>query len=102
MVSNYDMDLLLGRLRKIDSALLALSGGLDSSFTLWRHVKQDAPPTAIDIRAGLFVHGFDIPLDDPDTFARAADKVAATLGSVGVSPLSVVTNARARIAYAFS
>jgi len=47
-----------------------------------------------NLQAGVFVHGFDIPLTDPSSYERAARRNAETLRSVGVELISVATNYR--------
>jgi hypothetical protein len=75
-------------------AVMAFSGGLDSSCTVWRHRRGPMGRRTRNLQAAVFVHGFDIPLTDPSSYERAARRNAETLRSVGVELISVVTNYR--------
>jgi hypothetical protein len=78
-----------------DAAVLAFSGGLDSAFTAWRHFRGLAGRRNLRIRAGVLVHGFDIPLEDSAAFAAASRHAQAMLSSVGAEFIPVSTNMRA-------
>lgn len=76
-------------------ALMSFSGGLDSSFTAWRHTGGRAGlRLRQELGAALMVHGFDIPLADPGAFAHAASNSRAMLDSIGLTTLTVATNYR--------
>jgi hypothetical protein len=77
-----------------DGALLAFSGGVDSCFTALRHARGEAGRQTTALRAGVMVRGFDIPLEDPETFDAAFAKAEAILGSLGVPLVRMATNAR--------
>lgn len=77
-------------------ALAAFSGGVDSTFTVFRHTIGECPkPWRRNIEACLFVNGFDIPLQDPDAFNRACKKIEDTLSAVGVKLIKMSTNMQA-------
>ncbi len=70
-------------------AVVAFSGGLDSTFTAVRHGLRLVGPAAYPLGALVMIHGFDAPLDRPDQFAgmrRRAEPLAERLGI----PLHVV------------
>jgi hypothetical protein len=73
-------------------ALAAFSGGLDSCFTMQRHKNGLCGRLKQDVQAGLFVQGFDIPLDDDAAFGRAAARAKGTLASLGVPLITLATN----------
>lgn len=75
-----------------ESSITAYTGGVDSSFTVWRHRKLMTGAGKRDIGAGLFVHGFDIPLDQKDAFDRAAAKARDTLNSLGIELITMSSN----------
>ena len=75
-------------------AIIAFSGGVDSSFSAFYHKKIAAEPERIDIEAALMVHGFDIPLGDTEAFDRAFHKAKQSLNSLGVEAIPLVTNLR--------
>ncbi len=49
-----------------DRAILAFSGGLDSTFSLWQHAFEKAGYANKKIEYGVFVHGFDVPINDDE------------------------------------
>jgi hypothetical protein len=75
-------------------AVAAFSGGVDSCFTAWRHTRGECGRLKRDLRAALMVHGFDIPLGEPETFARAFERSRIILTSVGVPLIPMATNLR--------
>jgi len=77
-----------------DATIAAFSGGVDSSFTVFRHRTGRCGRLRRNLQAGLMVHGFDIPLDQRDTFQRAAEKSSRMLASLGVTLIPMATNFR--------
>ncbi len=70
------------------------SGGVDAFHTLWRYTAAGgAPPDGV-ASAATFLHGFDIPLADRETFDRAAAAYEEALGSLGVRLVRARTNAK--------
>jgi hypothetical protein len=80
-------------LRRRDAVVL-FSGGVDSTFTLWRHHGNHLGPASRPIVLGLFIHGFDIPLDAEKAFLEAAHNARQTLSAIGVPLALVRTNWR--------
>ena len=74
--------------------IVAFSGGVDSSFTVWRHLTGHAGRRERDLAAALFCHGFDIPLDRLHDFQRATGRLSLMLDSLGLSLLTVASNYR--------
>jgi hypothetical protein len=72
-------------------ALVAFSGGVDSCFSAFR---PRSPRQRYALAAGLMIHGFDIPLTEPDTFARAAQRSQTMLQSLSLDCLQIATNFR--------
>lgn len=72
-----------------NQAVAAFSGGLDASFTAWRHVSGKVGRRNKKLIAGVLIHGFDIPLDAHQAFETAYKTAAESLGSLGV-PLAVI------------
>lgn len=69
-------------------AVAAFSGGVDASFTLWRHVSKSAGRRTREIAMAALIHGFDIPLEG-GAIENAERTARAMLDSVGV-PLAIV------------
>lgn len=78
------------------SAVLAFSGGVDSSYSLLRHARDLPPGAALKLEACVLAHGFDVPLDDQAAMDRMRARYAPVVeGMIGV-PLRVVrSNLRA-------
>jgi hypothetical protein len=76
-------------------AVMAFSGGLDSCFTAYRHTRQTCGRLRRELKAGVMVHGFDIPLNDESTFRAAREKSEMIVKSIGLELIPVATNFRA-------
>lgn len=72
----------------------AFSGGVDSFHTLKSHLGDAEPRREYRISHALFVHGFDIPLDEEDSYAEAARAYRTFLQSVDVRLVCLRTNLR--------
>jgi len=75
-------------------AISAFSGGVDSSFTAFRHVRGVAVRRALPLKASVMVHGFDIPLSEPGMFERARARAAEQVNDLGLDLIPVATNFR--------
>jgi hypothetical protein len=71
----------------------AFSGGIDSFYTLWSHLPERDPRAHAAISHALLVQGFDVPLDDTDAFEALRASYSEMLTRVGVTLLTVRTNA---------
>lgn len=77
-----------------ESAVVAFSGGADAQFSAYRHATGLAGHASRPLIAGVFVHGFDIPLGDPKGFDGAANLARRALGDLGLRLIHVQTNVR--------
>jgi len=75
-------------------AIMTFSGGVDSCFTAFRHARAAGIRFPRNLRAGAMVHGFDIPLEDGEVFASAAERSRRMLSSLGLELITVATNYR--------
>lgn len=75
-------------------AVFALSGGVDASFSLFRHLQGQAGRNNRAVGAALLVHGLDIPLANEDFYHGAVRRAAQLLARTGVPLLTMRTNAR--------
>jgi hypothetical protein len=82
--------------RPTDTAatVMMFSGGLDSCFTAWRHRRGQAGRQNCDLRAGIMVHGFDIPLDKQADYDGALQGSRQLLASIGMGCIALATNFR--------
>lgn len=79
-----------------DGAVLTFSGGLDSCYSAWRHA-GDVPESGsggLALRTAVMVHGFDIPLAEPETFAQAAEAARAIAEDAGLAFVPVRCSVR--------
>jgi hypothetical protein len=79
---------------KSDEAIMGFSGGADSAFTAWRHRTGHAGRQARNLVAGVMLHGFDIPLQEAEVFARASANARLMLASLGMELIPIATNFR--------
>jgi len=71
----------------------AFSGGVDSFFTLWTQLAQNQPIVEARVTHGLFMHGFDVRLDELDTFQAITQKYERLFNDLGLDLISASTNA---------
>lgn len=76
------------------SAIATFTGGVDSSYTVYRHAKKLVGRRSQPLKAGLFVHGFDIPLNQEIAYDSAIKRAEIMLNSVGVDAIPMATNFR--------
>ena len=79
------------------SAVVAVSGGVDSYFTTWRHASGAAGHQTRTISLGAMVHGFDIRRGHQGGFDRAFGTAAKVLETVSIPLAAVRTNLRAAV-----
>ena len=75
-------------------AVCGFSGGIDSSFTAYRHVRGIGTRFPEPLTAGVMVRGFDIPLEENIVFSNACSKARRQLDSLGLELIPVATNFR--------
>lgn len=79
---------------RTDAAVCAYSAGVDSTFTLARHVTGAAGRGARRLQSAVMVHGFDMPLDAADGFRSLYHQGKSITDQFGVSLFPVKTNWR--------
>ncbi len=72
----------------------AFSGGVDSSFTVFRHRTGNGVRSPMNLAACVMVHGFDIPLDQPEIYEQAAARARRQLDGLGIELIPIATNCR--------
>ncbi|HEX5223164.1 MAG TPA: hypothetical protein VFZ59_26635 [Verrucomicrobiae bacterium] len=77
-----------------DEVAMTFSGGLDSCFTAWRHVKGEPGRRKRKLQAAIMVHGFDIPLNETETFDRAAENSRLLTADIGLELIPITCNIR--------
>lgn len=76
------------------ATICAFSGGVDAAFTAWRHRNAQCGRLQRDLRAGVFVHGMDIPLQEPEVYEHVLAHSRAMLSSIGMDVIPIATNLR--------
>lgn len=84
-----------------DGAVVAFSGGVDASFTAYRHVFKKPGRRHRHLRTAMLVHGFDIPLDREDAFLTAVQGAEKILAGTGVAIATVRTNLKTVLGYSW-
>lgn len=74
------------------ASVMAFSGGLDSCFSAYQHRKGLAGRGILDLKAGLMLLGFDIPLRSQAAYHRALGRSTALLSSLGMETIPMVIN----------
>lgn len=72
----------------------ALSGGVDSTYTLWTHLAQNAASAEQAVSYAMFVHGLDIGLQDRRTYELCTTGYRRAFGAYGIQLLTPRTNVR--------
>ena len=75
-------------------AICAFSGGVDATFSVWRHSQQKYSYRSQKINVCSIVHGFDIPLTDTQAFINSKNKATNTLKDININLLPIYTNYR--------
>jgi thioesterase domain-containing protein len=76
------------------AAVAAFSGGVDSSFTIYRHVTRRAGRGTRDVRAAALIHGMEIPLHEAASFRGAAVRAHRMIEGTGLELVEISTNLR--------
>ena len=72
----------------LEGAVAAFSGGVDSTFTLWRHAARSSSDGRRTIALAVLIHGLDIPLDDETAFRIAFARAGRAAADVWHSSLA--------------
>lgn len=73
--------------------LAAMSGGLDSTFTVFRHAHRLPGERSYPLDGLVLVFGFDVPLHRTDRFTALRQRIERMAQAVGLPLLNVQTNA---------
>jgi hypothetical protein len=68
------------------------SGGVDSLFTLWRHLPQNQPDPGYQITDVIFILGFDILPTENENYRQLYRRYAEQLSRIGVKLIPLETN----------
>jgi len=73
---------------------MTFSGGVDSSFTAWRHRTGQAGRQTENLQAGVILHGFDIPIKNVKAYNLAFERSRIMLDSLGMEIIPLTNNLR--------
>ena len=79
---------------RVPGAICAFSGGVDATFSVWRHSQLKCSHRSQKINLCAIVHGFDIPLNDKTAFVNARSRSQDTLDDIGLDLIPIRTNYR--------
>ncbi|MBW2977311.1 hypothetical protein KY331_00545 [Candidatus Woesearchaeota archaeon] len=81
---------------KIDvkGVVCSFSGGVDSFYTLYSHLPENEKDIRHQISHCLFVHGFDIPLNDKKSYDLAKNSYEKLANKLKIKLISTSTNIR--------
>jgi hypothetical protein len=91
----YDTESGTTRLPADRHVVCAFSGGVDSFFSLWRHLPPNDQETGSRVTHALFVHGFDIEIDDDRTFQGVLQNYRTLFAKLDIPLLTAKTNFQA-------
>lgn len=74
------------------TAVSAFSGGIDSTFTVWRHNNALSENVSYPVKDALLFHGFDIHLNHGKDFQLLVERVQPRLERMGIRLHTVSTN----------
>lgn len=77
-----------------EGAIFAFSGGVDATFSLFRHLTGMVGRCSRQPDAAMLVQGMDIPLDRDDYFYGALKRAELILESTSVKLIPIKTNSR--------
>ncbi|MDX2211980.1 MAG: hypothetical protein SFY66_01705 [Oculatellaceae cyanobacterium bins.114] len=77
-----------------ERAITAFSGGVDSCYTVLSHRRGIGRKHQRNLKTGMIVHGFDIPLKQTDSFDKAVANARNMLSSMEMDLIPVATNFR--------
>ena len=72
----------------------AFSGGVDSFYTLWKHLPQNESIKEHQLSHAFFIHGFDIPLEDKTTYEIEERAYKKIMNRLGIKFLTTKINSR--------
>lgn len=77
---------------KMDCGAFAFSAGVDSTFTLLRHLKREVGRRSVAPTIACMIHGFDIGLEKQKAFSVAEASARNTTQELGVELAVIRTN----------
>jgi len=69
------------------------SGGVDSLFTVWKHLPQNQPNPNYQITHGIFVRGFDILPNETQYYKQLLGQYSKQASKIGIDLIELETNA---------
>lgn len=70
------------------------SGGVDSLFTLWKHLPQNQSNPDYQVTHVIFIKGFDIVHAEKEEYWMMYDQYASRLNKIGIQLIPLETNSR--------
>ncbi len=77
-----------------EGVALSFSGGVDSFYSLHRHLPAHQTIPAAALTHGFFIYGFDTPLADPSAYVQMAEGYSRLFDQLDLELIPVHTNIR--------
>lgn len=84
-----------------DDAICTFSGGVDASFTAYRHIFKKPGKRHRNLKTAMLVHGFDIPVGNEEAFSKAVASAEKILEGTGVTIATVKTNLKPLLGFSW-
>ncbi len=68
------------------------SGGVDSLFTVWKHLPQNQPDPNYQVTHGIFIRGFDILHSENDHYQQLFSQYTKQASKIGIELIELETN----------
>ncbi|ACA89145.1 hypothetical protein [Shewanella woodyi] len=93
-VVDIEVDLIREPELRKKGAVCAFSGGVDATFSVWRHSQKKHSYRSQQINLCALIHGFDIPLTEQKAFDNAFIRAEKTLLDLELKLVQIKTNYR--------
>lgn len=70
----------------------AFSGGVDSLYTIWKHLPENQPNTEYQITHGIFIRGFDILHSEVNIYRQLFSQYQKMFIEIGIDLIEMDTN----------
>lgn len=70
----------------------SFSGGVDSQFTLWKHLSRNQPNEEFQVSHAVFILGFDFHFSEEDAYWLACTEYRNKLAREGIELIPLATN----------
>ena len=91
-ISKIDAEFYEKKINSRNDIASSFSGGVDSFYTILRN--NPTKPCPLPISYAFFIHGFDIPLNDPNNYWKIFKQYKSVLKQLDIELIPIATNIR--------